>query len=90
MELRAGARAMDVGSSTRDGRSAWATVSGPAVGGVEGWQRSMMFGAAWEADASGVAACGGLWSAKGRGPGGVYDGACGRLDFAYQGGVERL
>ena len=49
-----------------------------------------MFVAAWEADVLGVATCGGLWSAMGRGPGGVDDGACGRLDFAYQGEVERL
>ena len=89
MELRAGARAVDVGCSTRGGRSAWAAVGGPAVGGVEGWQRSMIFGAACEADGAGIAACGGLWSAMGRGPGGVDGGACGRLDFAYQGGVEQ-
>ena len=60
MELRAGARAMDVGCASGGGRSSWASVGGPAVGGVEGWQRSMMFGAAWEAGVSVVATCGEL------------------------------
>ena len=66
------------------------SIGGPAVEGVEGWQRSMIAGAACETDGLGIVACGGLWSAMGSGPGGVGGGACGRLDFAYQGGVERL
>ena len=75
MELMAGARTGSVGWSTGGGRSSWAavggwsSVSGPPVGGVDGWHRSMISGVACGADDSGVVACGGLWSVMGSGPG---------------------
>ena len=63
---------------------------GSPLEGVSGWHKSMIVGAAWEAGVSVMATGEGLCSAMGRGPGGVDVGACGRLDFSYQGGVERL